>query len=137
MLLSWGTTRFSTVRVEHHSRDVGRSNYTFGKLVQHAINMVTGFTAWPLRLASAVGFATTLFGIGIFAYVVVRYALSGGHSVPGFPFLAAAIAIFAGVQLFALGIMGEYLARLHFRSMGRPHSVVRTVTGRGTGRTPD
>lgn len=137
VLLSWGTTRFTSLAVEHRSREVGRSNYTFTKLVQHATNMVTGFTAWPLRLASGVGFATTLLGLAVLVYVLGRYALSGGQSVPGFPFLASAIAIFAGVQLFALGIMGEYLARLHFRSMGRPHSVVRTVAGRGTGRTPD
>ena len=40
--------------------------------------------------------------------------------MPGFPFLASIIAIFSGTQLFALGIIGEYLARMHFRMLGRP-----------------
>jgi hypothetical protein len=51
-----------------------------------------------------------------------------GHSVPGFPFLASVIAIFSGAQLFALGVIGEYLARMHFRIMDRPPYAVRSVT---------
>ena len=61
-------------------------------------------------------------------YGVVRYLIQCG-SVPGFPFLAAAIAIFSGAQLFALGIIGEYLARMHFRLMDRPAYTVRATTG--------
>jgi undecaprenyl-phosphate 4-deoxy-4-formamido-L-arabinose transferase len=48
--------------------------------------------------------------------------------VPGFAFLACVIAIFAGAQLFALGVIGEYLARLHFRTMDRPTYAVRQQT---------
>lgn len=130
VLLSWATERFTTVPATHHERFAGRSNYTIRKLVRHALNMVTGFSAWPLRIASLVGFLATLFGLLVLAYVLGRYILSGGTTVPGFPFLASAIAIFSGVQLFALGIMGEYLARLHFRAMKRPHSVVECIVGR-------
>jgi undecaprenyl-phosphate 4-deoxy-4-formamido-L-arabinose transferase len=72
------------------------------------------------------GFVFTLFGISILAYVICRY-LIGGSSVPGFPFLASMIAIFSGVQLFVLGIMGEYLARMHFRMMERPTYAVRST----------
>ena len=90
--------------------------------------MMTGFSMAPLQLASLIGFACTLFGIGIFLYVFIRYCLEG--SVPGFPFLASIIAIFSGAQLFALGVIGEYLARMHFRSMKRPAYVVRTSTAK-------
>jgi undecaprenyl-phosphate 4-deoxy-4-formamido-L-arabinose transferase len=51
-----------------------------------------------------------------------------GYSVAGFPFLASIIAIFSGVQLFALGIIGEYLARMYFRTMDRPTYVIREQT---------
>jgi len=78
----------------------------------------------PLQFASLVGFLFTLFGVGVLAYVLGRYLVLGG-SVPGFPFLASIIALFSGAQLFALGIMGEYLARMHFRMMERPSYVVR------------
>ena len=52
-------------------------------------------------------------------YVLVEYLIHGS-AVPGFAFLASIITIFSGAQLFALGVFGEYLARMHFRSMDRP-----------------
>jgi undecaprenyl-phosphate 4-deoxy-4-formamido-L-arabinose transferase len=124
VLLTWGTTRFAAVPVRHDSRPLGASNYTFRKLVTHALNMMTGFSSLPLQIASLVGFAFALFGLTVLTWVVGRYLIEGG-SVPGFPFLASTIAIFSGAQLLALGIIGEYLARMHFRSMGRPSSVIR------------
>ena len=127
VLLTWGTARFAAVPVRHDPRRAGTSSYTFGKLVSHALNMATGFSVVPLRLASLVGFAFTLFGTGVLAYVLGRYFLEG-TSVPGFPFIASVVAIFSGAQLFALGIIGEYLARMHFRMMGRPPFTVRSRT---------
>jgi glycosyltransferase involved in cell wall biosynthesis len=126
VLLTWATTRFGAISVPFQQRHSGASNYTFAKLVRHALDMMTGFSTAPLQLASLIGFVCTLFGIGIFLYVFVRYCLEG--SIPGFPFLASIIAIFSGAQLFALGVIGEYLARMHFRSMKRPAYVVRTTT---------
>ena len=127
VLLTWATTRFTSVEVHHESRKVGKSNYNFRKLVNHAINMMTGFSTWPLQLASFIGFLFTLIGLVILAYVVGRFFIHGG-SVPGFPFLASIVAIFSGAQLFALGIIGEYLGRIHFRMMGRPSSTTRNTT---------
>jgi len=124
VLLTWGTNRFCLIPVRHEPRKKGVSGYTFRKLVTHAMNMMTGFTTLPLQFASMVGFVFTLFGIAVLAYVVGRFLLRGG-SVPGFPFLASIIALFSGAQLFALGIIGEYLARMHFRMMDRPSYVVR------------
>jgi len=127
VMLTWGTTRFTTVTVRHDPRTIGQSHYTFRKLVTHAMNMMTGFSTLPLQLASYIGFGFTIFGILILIYVVVRFAVEGG-SVPGFPFLASIIAIFSGAQLLALGIIGEYLARMHFRMMDRPPYVQRART---------
>ena len=67
----------------------------------------------------------------VLAWVVGRY-LWLGYSFPGFPFLASVIAIFAGAQLFALGIIGEYLARVHLRIMGRPVGLIRETVGVGS-----
>ena len=127
VLLTWGTTKFGSVCVRHDPRTIGKSNYTFGKLVRHALNMMTGFSVLPLQLASGIGFAFTLFGVGVLLYVVGRYLFSG-TSVAGFPFLASIIAIFSGAQLFALGIIGEYLARMHFRTMDKPPYAVMVST---------
>ena len=127
VLLTWSTTRFAAVIVRHDPRKIGVSNYTVRKLIVHALNMMTGFSTLPLQLASILGFAFTLFGFGILARVLIRYLLYGS-AVPGFAFLACIIAIFSGVQLFTLGIMGEYLARIHFRMMERPTYAVRSTT---------
>ena len=127
VLLTWGTTRFGACPVRHDPRTIGKSNYSFGKLVRHAFNMMTGFSVLPLQMASVIGFAFTLFGLAILAYVLIGYFWRGS-SVAGFPFLASMIAIFSGAQLFALGIIGEYLARMHFRIMDKPTYVVRAET---------
>jgi undecaprenyl-phosphate 4-deoxy-4-formamido-L-arabinose transferase len=127
VLLSWGTSNFASVKCEHLPRTIGRSNYTPSKLFNSAMFILTGYSTAPLRLASSVGFLFTLFGLGVLAYVLGRYLITGG-SVPGFPFLASAIAIFSGAQLFALGIMGEYLARIFNRSVERPVYVVKETT---------
>jgi len=131
VLLTWGTTRFDAVSVRHDERKYGVSGYTFGKLVRHAANMITGFSVLPLQIASLLGFAFAGFGLLVLIYVVGR-ALITGIVVPGFAFLASIIAIFSGVQLFALGIIGEYLARIHFRSMERPVYTVRGTTDEPT-----
>jgi len=132
VLLTWATTRFAATTVAFQPRRSGSSNYTFTKLVRHALDMMTGFSTAPLQLASLIGFSCTLFGIGVFFYVLGRYCLEG--SVPGFPFLASIIAIFSGAQLFALGVIGEYLARMHFRTMNRPVYIIRSVSGETTDR---
>ena len=128
VLLSWATTRVGVVDVEHSERAVGASTYSFGKLASLALTMLTGFSTRPLRIASLVGLATTVFGLLILIYVVARFVVEG-NPVPGFPFLASLIAIFSGAQLFALGIIGEYIGRIHVRSMSQPAYVVRREVG--------
>ncbi len=124
VLLTWGTNRFHVMRVRHEPRHQGTSGYTLYKLITHAINMMTGFTTLPLQLASLLGFGFTILGVFVLGYVLLGFFVHG-DSVPGFPFLASIVAVFSGVQLFALGIIGEYLARMHFRSLQKPPFVVR------------
>ncbi len=126
VLLTWGTNRFAFLAVDHQPRSAGKSNYTLRKLITHALNLITGFSTVPLQFASVIGFVFAIFGMTVLFYVVARYLLLG-TSVPGFPFLASVIAIFSGAQLFALGVIGEYLARLHFRVMKQPTYAIRQV----------
>ena len=123
VLLTWTTSRFTAIKVRHAPRAAGVSGYTVGKLVRHAINLMTGFSTLPLQVASVLGFVFVLFGLLILLFVVANYLIRGS-AVPGFAFLASIITIFSGAQLFALGIFGEYLARMHFRSMDRPAYVI-------------
>ena len=124
VLLSWGTTRFASVLVNHQEREHGKSNYSFKKLMNHALTLITGFSNAPLRFASITGFVFTAFGFIVLLYVLISYIVRGG-SLPGFPFLASIISIFSGVQLFALGIFGEYLGRMFTRTLNKPVYTVR------------
>ena len=125
-LLTWGTNNFGTVEVDEEARSIGHSNYTFVKLFRIAMLVLTGFSTLPLRIASAIGFIFTIFGAGVLIYVVVKAFQDG--SIPGFPFLASIISIYSGVQLFTLGIFGEYLARIFNRSMNHPAYVIAETT---------
>jgi glycosyltransferase involved in cell wall biosynthesis len=130
VLLTWATSRFTSVLVEHRPREIGKSQYTFRALTRHALTMITSFSTLPLRFASLTGLCFTILGFAVLVYVVTTYVVRHG-SVPGFPFLASIIAIFSGAQLFALGIIGEYLARIHSRLMERPtYAIAETVEGR-------
>ena len=127
VLLSWGTNSFSAIPVNHDQRAEGKSNYTFRKLINHALNMITGFSVLPLQVASLIGFVLAIFGLLVLIFVVGRF-LFQGSPVPGFPFIASIIAIFSGAQLLAIGIIGEYLARIHFRTMDKPQYFIRQKT---------
>jgi len=126
VLLSWGTTRFTSVQVNIPQAE--RTNYNFRMLVRTAMLILIGYSTLPLRFASWIGFVMTIFGLGVFIYVLTVYFTAG--SLPGFPFLASIIALFSGAQLFALGIFGEYLARMFDRSMDRPPYVIHEMVGK-------
>ena len=129
VLLSWSTRRFASIPVSQSARAHGRSSYSASRLASLGLTMMTGFSTRPLRLASLVGFAFTTLGLGLLVYVLVNY-LVYGQIVHGFTFLASIISIFAGAQLFALGIIGEYLARVHMRVLDPPTYAIREQLGR-------
>jgi undecaprenyl-phosphate 4-deoxy-4-formamido-L-arabinose transferase len=126
VMLTWATTRFSWIEVKSQP---GKSGYTLARLFAHAMTLVTGFSTLPLRVASIGGLSFTAVGAALLAFVLIRYLIDG-VSVPGFVFIASAVTMFSGVQLFALGIMGEYLSRIHMRTLGRPAYVIADVTER-------
>ena len=128
VLLTWTTERFAAVTVRHDQRHHGKTNYTISALIDHALGLLTGFSTLPLRLASFVGFVSTAFGLAVLAYVLGNWMIRGSV-VQGFTFLASTIAAFAGAQLFAIGVLGEYLARVHLRASGRPAFVEAETVG--------
>jgi glycosyltransferase involved in cell wall biosynthesis len=132
VVLSWVTTRYATCVTPMDQRTIGESSYTIRKLLRHALNMMTGYSTKPLRFVTWLGFCMATFGAGVLAFVVIRrFTLS--TAVPGFAFLASLVSILAGAQLFGLGVIGEYLGRMHFRSMQRPPYVIRQIVTADTG----
>lgn len=128
-LLSWASSKTIGIEVQHSPRLVGKSNYSWKKLFGHAFDIISSYSATPLRVASLFGVLASLFGFGLLADLLIR-AVFFGTSVPGFTFLASAISLFAGIQLLTLGIIGEYLARVHFRVMNKPSFNISERVGR-------
>ena len=122
-LLSWATTRSMSVEVVHAPREEGTSHFNLRRLLRFAIDTITGYSTAPLQAVLALGFFTAFIGLCLLVWVVGR-AVFAGTSVPGFAFLASTIALFSGVQLMTLGVIGEYLARMHFRIMNKPSYVI-------------
>jgi undecaprenyl-phosphate 4-deoxy-4-formamido-L-arabinose transferase len=125
--LSWGTTRIAAARVEMAERTEGESGYTFRRLMRHTMNMVLGYSTTPLRLVTYLGFAVGATGLVLFARLIWLY-LTGSTTVAGFTTISAMVAVFSSAQMIAIGMLGEYVGRIHSGGMGRPTYVIRERT---------
>jgi undecaprenyl-phosphate 4-deoxy-4-formamido-L-arabinose transferase len=124
---SWGTTRIGAATVRMDDRANGRSNYSVKKLFGHALNMVLGYSTRPLRAVSYLGLGCAALGLALLGYVLWVYFV-GDTTVAGFTSIASMVALFSGAQMLAIGVLGEYVGRLHSGGMGRPTYVVRERT---------
>lgn len=130
-LLAWCTNRVGSIEVAHHARAQGRSGYSLGKLTVLALNLYTNFSLKPLQIVSGLGLLTATSGFLVGIYYLVQYFASN-IEVPGFASTIIAILILGGVQLLALGIIGEYLGRLHLNVNRKPQYVIRTLSTAAT-----
>lgn len=124
-LLAWNTQRVGQVNVKHDFRS-GRSSYSLRKLIVLMLNLFTNFSLLPLQLISLCGVLAASGGFVLSGYYFVHYMLTS-DPVPGFASLMITILILGGVQLLSLGIMGEYLGRLHLNVNRKPQYVERQV----------
>lgn len=125
-LLAWCTNRVGSVEVEHHARVQGRSGYSVGKLAVLALNLYTNFSLMPLQIVSGLGLMTATSGFAVGIYYLFQYFASN-IEVPGFASTIIAILILGGAQLLALGVIGEYLGRLHMNVNRKPQYVIRQL----------
>ena len=125
VMLSWTTTSITRVEVQMDQRLVGSSSYSLRALVRHSLNMITGYSNVPLRVVAWLGGVCALIGAVLGAVVVWKF-VAGDTTVAGFTTIAAMVAVFSGAQMLSLGIIGEYLGRLHTRSTGKPTFLVKT-----------
>lgn len=125
-LLAWNTQSIGSVQVEHHQRQHGRSGYSFGKLLVLALNLFTNFSLLPLQFVSLCGFLAALAGFALGLFYLGQLMLAN-IAVPGFASTIMAILVLGGAQMLALGIIGEYLGRLHMNVNRKPQYTERTV----------
>ena len=118
-LFAWIGYKQVVVQYDRHPRAAGQTKWPYFKLLNFAVEGITGFSVVPLRLASYAGFLTALSAF-VYALFLLVKTLMIGDSVKGFPTLILTILILGGLQLMAMGIIGEYLGRLFMESKNRP-----------------
>jgi undecaprenyl-phosphate 4-deoxy-4-formamido-L-arabinose transferase len=128
-LLAWCTDRIGSVPVQHHARAQGRSGYSVRRLMLLALNLYTNFSLLPLQAVSLLGLLTAASGFTVGLYYLIQY-FAANIAVPGYASIIVAILLLGGVQLLALGVMGEYLGRLHLNVNRKPQYVIRHLEGR-------
>jgi glycosyltransferase involved in cell wall biosynthesis len=109
----------TTVYYERHERFAGESKYPFRKMLALAVDGVTSFTAFPLRLIALLGTAVSLLSVAMVVWVLwIR--LYSGLAIPGWASSVIPIYFLGGVQLLSIGVLGEYVAKLYFEAKRRP-----------------
>lgn len=124
-LVSWLGFSQEAVTFVRDSRYAGDRKYTFRKLLKLSLDGLTSFTDKPLRLAAQVGAITTIGALLYGAWIVVARLLDPGRAFEGFAAIMVTMLILGGIQLFAIGILGEYLGRVYMETKRRPLYVVR------------
>ncbi|HEV2622825.1 MAG TPA: glycosyltransferase family 2 protein [Frateuria sp.] len=118
-LFAWIGYRQTAVRYQREPRQAGRSKWNYWRLTQLAIEGITSFSTAPLRLATWVGLGSSMLAF-VYGVWVLAKALIWGDPVRGYPTLMLVILFLGGVQLLALGVIGEYLGRSYAESKQRP-----------------
>ena len=125
-LFAWVGFRTTSIEYRRPPRFAGHTKWNYLRLWNLALEGITSFTIVPLQLASYLGFAISLFAFAYAAWVMM-HTLIFGNSVKGYSSLMVTLLFLGGVQLLALGIIGEYLGRLYEESKQRPVYLVRRV----------
>jgi len=125
-LFAWNTQRVGTTLVDHHPRKEGRSGYSLAKLTTLAMNLLTNFSLIPLQVVSLIGFLAAFIGflMGVYYFTL---SLVGAIAVPGYASVIVAVFVLGGLQLLALGVIGEYLGRMHLNINRKPQYTVRHI----------
>jgi dolichol-phosphate mannosyltransferase len=112
---------------DRHERLAGESKYPLGKMIRFALDAITGFSTAPLRFASHVGLVLTGLSALLVLYIVAGFLM--GAAIPGWTSLMLVVVVLGAVQMFVLGMIGEYLGRLYVESKRRPLYIVADVAG--------
>jgi len=118
-LIVWSGARIGVVKVSHAARATGKTHYNFTKLLNHTFDLLVGFSGKPLRYIGTLGLLFAIAGFGLGIWTIIRKAI-WDYGLMGWPSLFAAVVILSGMQLIALSVIGEYIARIYVQAQARP-----------------
>jgi len=129
-LFAWVGFRSEPFYYSPPERLHGASRFKPFKLVRFAMDGITAFTTWPLRLLSVAGTVLSLASFAYGLFIIIKYWLYG-DAVQGWPTLITVVLFFAGINLISIGVLGEYVGRIFGEVKMRPIYIVRNKQGRG------
>jgi glycosyltransferase involved in cell wall biosynthesis len=127
-LFSWVGFKVANVYFERQLRVAGRTKYSYWKLFNFAVEGITSFSSLPLRLAGYMGFILSSLSFFYGAFLLIK-TLFTGNPVPGYPSLMIVMLFIGGVQVFFIGVLGEYVSRIYDEVKNRPLYIVRIRKG--------
>lgn len=128
-MVAWIGFRQVPYRYHRDPRLAGETKYPLTRMLRFALDALTSFSSAPLKLASHAGLWLSLGSVLIVLYIFAGWV--SGQAVPGWTSTMLVVVALGAVQMFVLGLMGEYLGRLYLQSKGRPLYIVRDIAGAG------
>ena len=126
-MVAWLGFRQVPFAYDRQERFAGETKYPLRKMVRFALDALTGFSSAPLKLASQVGIGLSIGSVVLILYIAYAWAI--GRNIPGWTSLMLIVVVIGAVQMFVLGLMGEYIGRLYNESKRRPLYIVQEVAG--------
>ena len=127
-MISWIGFNQTGFEYERHERHSGETKYTFSKMIKFAFDGITSFSSIPLKLASYMGIITAMFGFLYSVYIVfLKLFVPKAQIELGWASIIIFILLLGGIQLLALGMIGEYLGRIHDETKFRPLYIVEHI----------
>lgn len=123
-MVSWIGFKQGEVRYVRHERLAGDTKYPFKKMLRFAIDGILSFSQVPLRLASALGFASSLIAFLAVVYGLIRWVFFREQVIPGWGSVFTAVLFIGGIQLICVGVLGEYIGRIYEEIKNRPLYIV-------------
>jgi polyisoprenyl-phosphate glycosyltransferase len=129
-LFSWIGFKEQIITYENRSREMGKSKWSFSKLLNYGMDGVISFNHKPLRASIYMGFIVTLAATLYVLFIFIQTLLYG-VGVPGYFTIISSILLIGGIQLIFLGVIGEYIGRIYYECKQRPHYIIaeENVTG--------
>jgi undecaprenyl-phosphate 4-deoxy-4-formamido-L-arabinose transferase len=127
-LISWMGGKVKVIPVKHRERKGSKSRYSFIKLLKMTTDIVTGFSTVPLQIVELAGIVTAFFGILFGTILLIKY-LFFGSAATSISIIIAIICFFFGIHFLALGVIGEYIARIFVEVQNRPYYIIKDVYG--------
>jgi polyisoprenyl-phosphate glycosyltransferase len=131
-MVAWVGFRQVPIAYDRAERHAGRTKYPLSRMVRFALDAVTGFSTAPLRMASHVGL--WLVAASLLLLLYIAFGFLTGSAIPGWTSLMLVVVVLGAVQMFVLGMIGEYLGRLYIEAKRRPLYIVSDIAGHAGGR---